>query len=100
MLNTSARGALVALLALGVSLGFPLEAEARRGKSVRLRAMTFNIRFDSRRQIGRIALVSFLDVINLYNHLNVNEDRFLELTGKEDRRGFEILPTGGLKVEF
>ena len=61
---------------------------------------TFNIRFDSRRQIGRIALVSFLDVINLYNHLNVNEDRFLELTGKEDRRGFEILPTGGLKVEF
>ena len=61
---------------------------------------TLNIRLDWRHQIGRIALVSFFDVINLYNHLNVNEERFLELTGKGDRRGFEILPTGGLKVEF
>ena len=61
---------------------------------------TFNIRLDWRRQMGRIALVSFFDIVNVYNHLNVNEDRFLELTGKEDRRGFEILPTGGLKIEF
>ena len=61
---------------------------------------TFNIRLDSRRQIGRIALVSFFDIVNLYSHLNVNESRFLELTGKEDQRGFEILPTGGLKIEF
>lgn len=61
---------------------------------------TFNIRLDSRRQLGRIALVGFLDIVNLYGHLNVNEDRFLELSGKEDRRGFEILPTAGLRVEF
>ena len=61
---------------------------------------TFNIRIDSRRQLGRIAVVSFLDIVNLYNHLNVNEDRFLELNGKEDRRGFELLPTIGVKIEF
>ncbi|TDJ01399.1 MAG: TonB-dependent receptor [Caldithrix sp.] len=61
---------------------------------------TFNVRVDYRKQLGRIALVSFLDVVNLYSHLNVNEDRFLEITGGEDRRGFNILPTGGLKIEF
>jgi hypothetical protein len=61
---------------------------------------TFNIRLDWRQQVGRIALVSFFDIVNVYNHLNVNEDRFLELNGKEDRRGFSILPTGGLKIEF
>ena len=31
----------------------------------------------------------------VYAHLNVNEDRFLEITGEEDRRGFRILPSGG-----
>ncbi len=61
---------------------------------------TFNIRLDSRRQLGRIALVGFLDIVNLYGHLNVSEDRFLELNGKEDRRGFEMLPTGGMRIEF
>ena len=61
---------------------------------------TFNIRLDSRRQLGKVALVGFLDIVNLYGHLNVNEDRFLELNGKEDRRGFEMLPTAGLRVEF
>lgn len=61
---------------------------------------TFNIRVDSRRQLGKVALVGFLDIVNLYGHLNVNEDRFLELSGKEDRRGFEMLPTAGLRVEF
>ena len=61
---------------------------------------TFNVRVDYRKQFGRLALVSFLDVVNLYGHLNVNEDRFLEITGEEDSRGFTILPTAGLKIEF
>ena len=61
---------------------------------------TFNVRIDYRKQLGRIALVSFIDIVNIYNHLNVNEDRFLEVTGEEDNRGFGILPTGGVKVEF
>lgn len=61
---------------------------------------TFNIRVDYRKQLGRIALVSFIDVVNLYSHLNVNEARFLYLTGGVDERGFEILPTMGLKLEL
>lgn len=61
---------------------------------------TFNVRVDYRKQFGRLALLSFLDVVNLYGHLNVNEDRFLEITGEEDSRGFTILPTAGLKIEL
>ncbi len=47
-----------------------------------------------------MALVSFVDIVNVYNYLNVNETRFLPLTGLEDARGFEILPTMGTKIEF
>ena len=61
---------------------------------------TLNFRLDSRYQIGRFAIVSFLDIVNVYAHLNVNEDRFLEITGEEDRRGFRILPSGGVKLEI
>ncbi|NKB66757.1 MAG: TonB-dependent receptor plug domain-containing protein [Candidatus Latescibacteria bacterium] len=61
---------------------------------------TFNIRLDYRRQLGRLALVSFLDIVNLYDHLNVNEERFQEIDGGQDQRGFGILPTGGVKIEF
>ena len=61
---------------------------------------TFNIRIDQRTQLGRYALVGFLDVVNVYDHLNVNEQRFLPLTGEIDERGFGILPTLGLKLEF
>lgn len=61
---------------------------------------TFNLRIDHRRQLGRVALVGFLDVVNAYGHLNVNEARFLPLTGGTERRGFEILPTAGLKLEL
>jgi len=61
---------------------------------------TLNFRVDYRKQFNRFAIVSFLDVVNAYNYLNVNEDRFLELTGEEDSRGFQVLPTGGVKLEF
>lgn len=61
---------------------------------------TLNIRVDYRKQFGRFALVSYLDVVNVYNHLNVNEERFQELTGEFDQRGFGILPTLGVKLEF
>jgi hypothetical protein len=61
---------------------------------------TFNIRLDYRKQFKRFALVNFIDVVNVYNYLNVNEARFLPLTGLEDERGFRILPTMGSKIEF
>lgn len=44
--------------------------------------------------------MNFIDVVNVYNYLNVNEARFLPLTGLEDERGFRILPTMGSKIEF
>ncbi len=61
---------------------------------------TFNFRIDYRKQPGKLALVSFLDIVNVYNYLNVNQERFLELTGKVEEEGFGILPTMGLKLEF
>lgn len=61
---------------------------------------TFNIRIDYRKQFNSFALVSFLDIVNVYNYLNVNEERFLELTGDTDSRGFQILPTAGVKLEL
>ena len=61
---------------------------------------SFNIRVDYRSQFKHFALVSFIDVVNIYNYLNVNEDRFLEITGGEDHRGLRILPTAGMKIEF
>lgn len=61
---------------------------------------TFNIRVDYRKQFSRFVPVSFVDVVNVYNYLNVNEARFLPLTGLEDERGFRILPTLGSKLEF
>lgn len=61
---------------------------------------TLNVRVDFRKQLGRVALVSFVDILNLYSHLNVNEERFLEQTGTIDRKGFEIIPTIGVKLEI
>ena len=61
---------------------------------------TFNIRVDHRTQLGRFALVGFLDIVNVYDHLNVNEQRFQPLTGTIDERGFGVLPTVGLKLEL
>lgn len=61
---------------------------------------TWNIRVDYRKQFGRSAVIAFLDILNLYNRLNVNEERFIETTGTIDPKGFQILPSFGLKLEF
>ncbi|MFA6456098.1 MAG: TonB-dependent receptor [Bacteroidota bacterium] len=61
---------------------------------------TWNVRVDYRKQLGDVAIVAFLDILNLYNRLNVNEERFIETTGKIDPKGFEILPSFGMKLEF
>jgi hypothetical protein len=61
---------------------------------------TLNVRVDYRKQFGRLALVSFLDIVNVYNHLNANQELFLFLTGEHSDKGFGILPTFGLKLEF
>jgi hypothetical protein len=61
---------------------------------------TLNIRVDYRKQLGPVALVSFIDIVNVYNHLNVNEERFQQVNGPIDSRGFGILPTMGIKIEY
>lgn len=61
---------------------------------------TLNVRIDRRIQLGSLALVAFLDVLNVYGYLNVNEARFLETDGTIDNRGFKIIPTFGLKLEI
>ncbi len=61
---------------------------------------TWNIRVDYRKQFGDLAVVAFLDILNLYSRLNVNEERFIETTGTIDPKGFEILPSFGLKLEW
>jgi hypothetical protein len=41
-----------------------------------------------------------LDIVNLYDHLNTNENRFIPLTGEIEKEGFGILPTIGIKLEI
>lgn len=61
---------------------------------------SLNVRVDHRWQLNRFAIVSFLDILNLYNHKNVSEERFLERTGEIEEQGFGIIPTLGMKIEF
>lgn len=61
---------------------------------------TLNIRIDYRHQFGKIALVTFLDILNLYDQLNVSEEQVNEITGKIKESGFRIIPTIGIKLEY
>lgn len=61
---------------------------------------TLNVRADRRIQIRSLAIVLFLDILNVYGNLNVNEERFLETNGIVEERGFRIIPTFGLKIEI
>ncbi len=59
-----------------------------------------SMRVDYRKQFGRLALITFFDLDNLYNRQNVYEDRFSELTGKEKGLGIGFVGNGGFKLEF
>lgn len=61
---------------------------------------TFNVRVDYRKQYEPCAIVAYLDILNLYSHLNVNEERFLDYSGTVSKKGFGIMPTMGVKLEF
>lgn len=61
---------------------------------------TWNVRVDYRKQLGKVAIVSFVDILNMYGHLNVNEEFFQYQNGKVDKRGFKIAPTMGIKLEM
>lgn len=63
-------------------------------------AHSLNIRIDYRRQFNYFALVTYLDILNVYGHLNVVEERFLERSGKHEEIGFEMMPNFGLQIEL
>ena len=42
---------------------------------------TLNVRLDYRRPLGRLVLITFLDIINVYGHTNVDVVQFQERTG-------------------
>lgn len=61
---------------------------------------SLNVRVDYRHQFGSLAIVAFLDILNLYNRLNVSEEQFVEITGRNTENGFQMIPTLGVKLEY
>ena len=61
---------------------------------------TLNIRVDYRQQYDWCAIVAYVDILNLYSHLNVNEERFLDYSGTVSKKGFTMMPTMGVKLEL
>ncbi|MBI3586212.1 MAG: TonB-dependent receptor [Ignavibacteriales bacterium] len=61
---------------------------------------SLNVRVDYRYQFGNLAVVAFLDILNLYNRLNVSEEQFNEITGQSKGNGFQMIPTFGVKLEY
>lgn len=61
---------------------------------------TLNLRLDYRKRIGRLSLITFLDIINLYGHENIDARQFQERTGLNLEEGLGAFPTFGAKLEF
>jgi len=59
-----------------------------------------NLRFDYRRQLGPLGVVTFLELDNIYNRFNTYEERFSELTGEERPIGFGFVGNAGFKLLF
>jgi len=61
---------------------------------------TLNVRVDYRKQLGRIATIFYIDILNAYDNLNITEMKFTPRDGGIEENGFSMLPTLGLKLEF
>jgi hypothetical protein len=61
---------------------------------------TLNLRLDYQRQARSIGIDAFLDVLNAFDRLNVNNARFVERTGRIHYDGVPIVPTFGLKLLY
>jgi len=61
---------------------------------------TLNFRVDYRFGVGPLDLIIFVDILNLYNHKNVNSFTFDPLTGENRAEGLELFPTFGIKFEY
>ncbi len=62
---------------------------------------SLNLRVDYRKQFfTRLALISYLDIMNVYGRKNPYDEVFLERSGKVEYAGLETMPVIGLKLEF
>lgn len=61
---------------------------------------TLNLRADYQRQARAIGIDAFLDVLDVYDRLNVNNVRLVERTGRTVYDGVRIVPTFGLKLLY
>jgi hypothetical protein len=61
---------------------------------------TLNIRADYQAHVGRAGIDAFLDVLDAYNRLNVNNVRLVERKGDTVFDGVRIVPTFGLKLLY
>ena len=61
---------------------------------------TLNLRLDYRKRIGRLSVITFLDIINLYGHENIDARQFQDRTGINVEEGLGAFPTFGAKFEF
>jgi hypothetical protein len=59
-----------------------------------------NLRIDYRKQYASCALITYVDILNLYNRLNVYEYDFDERLGTFHAHGNSLIPTFGVRVEF
>ena len=62
--------------------------------------ISLDVRVDYRFQIKRLALIGFVDIVNIANRLNPSFTDFRELTGELEPRGIGMFPTFGLKFEI
>ncbi|MBT3343750.1 MAG: TonB-dependent receptor [Gemmatimonadetes bacterium] len=61
---------------------------------------SLNLRIDYRRELGGLAVIGFLDVLNAYGRLNPNYRLFLPRTGTVKSKGIEMVPSFGLRIQL
>jgi hypothetical protein len=59
-----------------------------------------NLRIDYRKQYASCALITYVDILNLYNRLNIYEYEFDERLGTFRAHGTSLIPIFGIRVEL
>ena len=62
--------------------------------------ISLDVRVDYRIQLKRLALIGFVDLVNVLNRLNPSFTEFREKTGVLEPRGIGIFPTFGFRFEI
>ncbi|MBN4061967.1 TonB-dependent receptor [Bacteroidales bacterium AH-315-I05] len=62
--------------------------------------ISLDVRVDYRIQLKRLAIIGFVDIVNVMDRKNPSFTEFRERTGEIEPRGLGIFPTFGLKFEI